>query len=149
MNSFVGLCTRQEWFHLFTCASTWWNMLAFFQSWLYKLPDITPGKRKFRLSSGWKKRYFILLHRADKAYLCYYDKKPKSVEEKPRGIIYVYMTCFILNRMEHCSQSTSLVTLTFYLTAFLVMLLIDHFSQFCLSIVLIPKSHCRLNGNVN
>ena len=55
-----------------------------FQSWMYQLNGID-SKRRFGVSISWKKRYVIIQRVGDTPFLCYYEKKPKYVTQKPKG----------------------------------------------------------------
>lgn len=60
------------------------------QAWLYKHNQ---SKRKtVNFSSTWKKKYFVLKRFREAVHLFYYDNKPKTSREEPKG-----MTDYLLN----------------------------------------------------
>ena len=54
-----------------------------FQSWGFKHAG-TEKKKSLRITSSWKKQYFILFREDRVSKVLCYEKKPKNVKEKPK-----------------------------------------------------------------
>ena len=74
----------------------------------------TDNKKSFKLSGSWKKRYFILKRVKETALLVYYNSKPKSSKDEPKGrsnvlvtIINIIMTCVAVTQREKGGDTLS------------------------------------------